>query len=114
MVAIGLLYAAALNATFLLLMRAIPLWPLFFLVGLVEVTIYVPAIALLHRGLGRDERIFATGSHSYAFSAGFFLGPVFAGLLLPPGGYGLMFGMLTAVTLAALAVVSGAGVRSAA
>ena len=114
MVAFGLLYAAALNAVFMLLMRAIPLWPLFLLVGLVEVAIYVPAIALLNRGMGRDERIFATGSHSYAFSAGFFLGPVFGGLLLPLGGPGLMFAMLTAVTLAALATVSASRVRSAA
>src|SRR5439155_3263551 len=65
----GLLYAALFNASFLALTGTLPLWALFFLLGLVEVLIYVPAVALLNRGLHRDDRGFATGSHSYAFSA---------------------------------------------
>lgn len=113
-VVFGLLYGAVLNAAFLVLFAAIPLWSLFVLVGLVEVTTYVPAVALLHRGMGRDDRIFATGSHSYAFSAGFFLGPLCGGLLLPRGGYPLMFGMLAAVMLAAVATVGAARARRAA
>ena len=79
-----------------------PLWVVFFLLGLVEVLIYVPAVALLNRGLHRDERVFATASHSYAFSAGFFLGPLVGGLLMPLGGYPGLFATLTAVMLAAI------------
>lgn len=95
----GLVYAAALNALFLPLVGAIPLWMVFFLAGLIEVLIYVPAVALLNRGMDRDERVYATGSHSYAFSAGFFLGPLVGGLLMPLGSYPLLFATLTAVML---------------
>ncbi len=98
----GLVYAALLNAAFLPLVGALPLWALFFLVGLVEVLIYVPAVALLNRGLHRDERVFATASHSYAFSSGFFLGPLVGGLLMPLGGYPLLFTSLTAVMAAGI------------
>ena len=99
----GLVYAAAFNALFLPLVGAMPLWAVFFLAGLVEVLIYVPAVALLNRGMDRDERIYATASHSYAFSAGFFLGPLAGGLLLPLGGYPLLFAALTAVMLGGIA-----------
>ncbi len=98
----GLVYAAVLNASFLALTGVLPLWALFFLFGLVEVLIYVPAVALLNRGLHKDDRGFATGSHSYAFSAGFFLGPLIGGLLMPLGSYPLLFATLTAVMLAAI------------
>jgi predicted MFS family arabinose efflux permease len=98
----GLAYAALLNASFLPLVGVLPLWVLFLLFGLVEVLIYVPAVALLNRGLHKDDRGFATGSHSYAFSAGFFLGPLVGGLLMPLGGYPLLFATLTAVMLAAV------------
>jgi len=37
--------------------------------------------------------------HSYAFSAGFFLGPLVGGLLMPLGRYPLMFATLTVVML---------------
>lgn len=99
----GLVYAAALCALFLPLVGAMPLWAVFFLAGLVEVLIYVPAVALLNRGMDRDERIYATGSHSYAFSAGFFLGPLAGGLLMPLGSYPLLFAALTAVMLGGIA-----------
>jgi predicted MFS family arabinose efflux permease len=99
----GLVYAAALNALFLPLVGAIPLWMVFFLAGLIEVLIYVPAVALLNRGMDRDERVYATGSHSYAFSAGFFLGPLVGGLLMPLGSYPLLFATLTAVMLGGVA-----------
>lgn len=97
----GLLYSAALCAVFLPLVGALPLWVVFFLAGLVEVLIYVPAVALLNRGMDRDERVYATGSHSYAFSLGFFLGPLAGGVLMPLGGYPLLFAALTAVMIAA-------------
>src|SRR6266850_2500963 len=97
----GLAYAALLNASFLALTGVLPLWTLFFLFGLVEVLIYVHAVALLNRGVHRDDRGFATGSHSYAFSAGFFLGPLVGGLLMPVGSYPLLFATLTTVMLAA-------------
>ncbi|SRR6266704_167877 len=112
MIRYGLLYAAVLNASFLLLIERLPLWVLFVLVGVVEVMVYVPAVALLHRGMERDERIFATGSHSYAFSAGFFLGPLLGGLLVPLGGYALMFAMLTVVMLAGVVVAAAARGRA--
>ena len=96
----GLLYAAILCAAFLTLMDLMPLWPLFLLVGLVEVLVYVPAVALLHRGMSHDQRIFATGSHSYAFSSGFFLGPLLGGILVTAGGYALVFVVMTAVMIA--------------
>jgi hypothetical protein len=53
--------------------------------------------------MDRDERIYATGSHSYAFSAGFFLGPLAGGLLMPLGSYPLLFAALTAVMIAGIA-----------
>ncbi|PYT15540.1 MAG: hypothetical protein DMF51_06570 [Acidobacteria bacterium] len=99
----GLVYAAALNAAFLPLVSALPLWAVFFLVGLVEVLIYVPAVALLNRGMARDDRVYATASHSYAFSSGFFLGPLIGGFLKPLGSYPLLFGALTAVLIGAIA-----------
>ncbi|HEU4402279.1 MAG TPA: MFS transporter [Candidatus Polarisedimenticolia bacterium] len=101
----GLLFGATLNAVFLLLFGRVPLWGLFFLVGMVEVLVYVPAVALLNRGVSREERIFATGSHSYAFSSGFFLGPLIGGMLIPLGGYPLMFGALSATMLLGIAGV---------
>jgi predicted MFS family arabinose efflux permease len=93
----GLLYAAVLASALTPLTGHAPLWVSFALIGLVEVIVYVPAVALLNRGMGREDRIFATGSHSYAFSAGFFLGPAIGGLLLPLGGWPLLFGSLAAV-----------------
>src|SRR6266704_5596622 len=103
MIRYGLLYAAVLNASFLLLIERLPLWVLFVLVGVVEVMVYVPAVALLHRGMERDERIFATGS---------FLGPLLGGLLVPLGGYALMFAMLTVVMLAGVVVAAAARGRA--
>lgn len=99
----GLLYSAALCALFLPLLGVLPLWVMFFLAGLVEVLIYVPAVALLNRGMDKDERVYATGSHSYAFSLGFFLGPLAGGALMPHGGYPLLFAALTAVMIAGIA-----------
>ena len=99
----GMLYAAILNAAFLPLTGLVPLWAVFLLLGLVEVLIYVPAVALLNRGLSRSDRGMATGSHSYAFSAGFFLGPLIGGVVMPYGGFPLLFATLTAVMIAATA-----------
>jgi predicted MFS family arabinose efflux permease len=107
----GLSYAAALCAGFLPLVQSLPLWVVFLLVGLVEVLVYVPAIALLNRGLSREDRIFATGSHSYAFSAGFFLGPVAGGMLIPLGGDPLLFATLSGVMLAGIACLLAAPSR---
>ena len=98
----GLVYAALLNASFLTLTDVLPLWVLFLLFGMVEVLIYVPAVALLNRGLRSDDRGLATGSHSYAFSSGFLLGPLIGGLLMPLGGYPILFATLTAAMLGAV------------
>jgi predicted MFS family arabinose efflux permease len=98
----GLLFGVVLNAAFLPLLAAVPHWSLFLLIGLVEVFVYVPAVALLHRGMTNEDRIFATGSHSYAFSTGFFLGPLIGGFVLPAGGYPVLFGLLAATMAAAI------------
>ena len=108
----GLLFAACLAAVLLPLFGTVPYWILFLLIGIVEVVVYVPAVAMMQRGLDRDERIFATGSHSYAFSTGFFLGPSIAGLLIPIAGYGAMFGALSLVLLAGVAGVLMSGARA--
>ncbi len=102
----GFAFAAVLNACFLLLFRTIPLWLLFLLVGMVEVCIDVPTVALLNRGLNRDDRVIASSSHIYAFSAGFFLGPALGGLLLSSnGGYGRLFALLTAVMIGTIVAI---------
>lgn len=102
---LGLAYAAVLSAVTLPLMKVMPLWALFLMIGLVEVLVYVPAVALLNRGLTREDRAFATGSHNFAFSTGFFLGPTLAGALILIGGRPLMFAVLAAVNAAALAFI---------
>ncbi len=107
LIVFGFGFAAILCAAFLRLFPILPLWLLFLLFGMVEVFVYVPAVALLNRGLKNDDRVFATGSHNYAFSAGFFLGPFAGGLLLARGDYGWLFALLTAVMIAALIVVLG-------
>ena len=106
LIVIGLLFAAALAASFLLLFPVVPRLLLFLLLGCVEVLVYVPAVALLHRFVTNDERPFASGSHSYAFSAGFFLGPLATGVLFRWGGYATLFGALAATMIAAAAGVT--------
>ncbi|MEE9292541.1 MAG: MFS transporter [Acidobacteriota bacterium] len=101
----GMVFATVLNASFLLLFDTVPHWFLFFLVGLVEVFVYVPAAALLNRGVHRDDRIFATGSHNYAFNIGFFLGPVLGGMLIVVGGYVMLFSLLTVLMVATIIAV---------
>jgi predicted MFS family arabinose efflux permease len=105
MIAGGFLFAAALAASFLPLLGRLPDALLFFLIGCVEVAVYVPAVALLQRGMPAEERVFATASHSYAFSGGFFLGPLAVGALFPLGGFTGMFAALALVALAAALIV---------
>jgi len=102
----GFLFAAALCAAFLPLYGRVPHPVMFLLLGCVEVLVYVPAVALLHRGLESSDRAIASASHSYAFSAGFFAGPLLAGAIFPFGGWRTMFGLLTAVVVAASIVVA--------
>ena len=101
----GFVFAAALSLTFLPLFGLVPSLVLFFLLGCVEVIVYTPAIALLNRGMPSTERVFSSASHSYAFSLGFFLGPLVGGLLFPFGGYATMFATLALVSIAAAIVV---------
>jgi MFS family permease len=112
MIVFGLLFGGTLTAVFLPLFRAAPHWLVFLLVGMVEVFVYVPAVALLHRGIDNDRRIVATASHNYAFSAGFFLGPVLGGQAIPVGGYPLLFLLATAVLAGGAAVVGQQSRRS--
>ena len=102
----GFLLATALSASFLHLFGRAPDVLLFLMIGAVEVLVYVPAVALLHRGLATEDRIFASGSHAYAFSIGFFLGPALTGALFPVGGYRAMFATLAASSLLAAGAVS--------
>jgi MFS family permease len=97
----GLLFAAALSLAFMPLYGRVPTVLLFFLLGCVEVLVYVPAVALLHRGMPSADRVFASGSHSYAFSSGFFLGPLCAGAFFPMGGFRSLFVTVAVVALAA-------------
>ena len=106
MIAGGFLFAAALCASFLPLLGRLPDVLLFLLIGSVEVLVYVPAVALLQRGMPAEERVFATASHSYAFSAGFFLGPLLVGVLFARGGFPGMFAVLSVVALAAGLIVA--------
>jgi predicted MFS family arabinose efflux permease len=101
----GFVFAAALSLTFLPLFGLVPSLVLFFLLGCVEVIVYTPAVALLNRGMPSTDRVFSSASHSYAFSLGFFLGPLVAGLLFPFGGYATMFATLTLISIAAAIVV---------
>ena len=103
----GFLVATAWGASFLALFGRAPDVVLFLMLGAVEVLVYVPAVALLHRGVTTEDRIFASGSHAYAFSIGFFLGPALTGALFPFGGYRTMFATLAVASLvSAVAVVS--------
>jgi MFS family permease len=102
----GFLVAAAVSAAFLSLYGRTPDVVLFLLLGAVEVLVYVPAVALLHRGVASEDRVYATGSHSYAFSIGFFLGPLLTGALFPFGGYRALFATLSASSLVAGAAVA--------
>jgi MFS family permease len=106
LIVFGFLFAAALCVAFLPLYGRLPHAVLFFLLGCVEVLVYVPAVALLHRGTETSDRAIASASHSYAFSCGFCLGPFLAGALFPFGGWRTMFGLLTAVVVAASIVVA--------
>jgi predicted MFS family arabinose efflux permease len=105
-IGVGFLVAAAISAAFLPLYGRAPDVLLFLLLGAVEVLVYVPAVALLHRGVASEDRVFATGSHSYAFSIGFFLGPLLTGVLFPFGGYRALFATLAAWSLLAAATVA--------
>jgi MFS family permease len=102
----GFLFAGALCVSFLPLYGRVPHPVLFLLLGCVEVLVYVPAVALLHRGLESRDRAMASASHSYAFSAGFFTGPLLTGVIFPFGGWRTMFGLLTVVVIAASIVVA--------
>ncbi|MFQ5877005.1 MAG: MFS transporter [Acidobacteriota bacterium] len=103
----GLLYASVLTGGFLTLFRsAMPLWLLFLMLGLMDVVVYIPAVALLNRGQDRDGRVIANASHNLAFSAGFFTGPALGGLVVTLGGRGMAFVMLAAITLAAAVAVA--------
>ena len=102
----GFLFAAALCVGFLPLYGRVPHPVMFLLLGCVEVLVYVPAVALLHRGLESRDRAIASATHSYAFSAGFFAGPLLAGAIFPFGGWRTMFALLTAVVVAASIVVA--------
>ena len=101
----GFLVATAWSAAFLALFGRAPDVVLFVMLGAVEVLVYVPAVALLHRGIATGDRIFASGSHAYAFSIGFFLGPALTGALFPFGGFRTMFATIAASSLLSAVVV---------
>ena len=102
----GLVYTALLAALFLPAFDNLPYPILFLLVGLVDVAVFVPAIALLNRGREERERSFATAVHSYAFSGGFFVGPLAGGAVAEAHGEGALFQLLTVVLLLAIAIVA--------
>jgi len=102
----GFLLAAASSASFLSLYGRAPDAVVFLLLGAVEVLVYVPAVALLHRGVASEDRVYASGSHAYAFSIGFFLGPLVTGVLFPLGGFRTLFTVLVLSSLLSAAAVA--------
>ena len=109
----GFLVATAWSASLLALFGRAPDVVLFLVLGAVEVLVYVPAVALLHRGITTEDRIFASGSHAYAFSIGFFLGPALTGALFPFGGFRTMFATIAASSLLSAVVVASLSRRAA-
>jgi predicted MFS family arabinose efflux permease len=101
----GFAFAAVMSLAFLPLFGVVSNIVLFILVGGVEVVVYTPAIALLNRGMPSSDRALSSASHSYAFSLGFFTGPLVTGLLFPIGGYSTMFAALALMSIAAAVVV---------
>jgi MFS family permease len=89
---------------FLELVNRFPLWIGFLALGITEVAIYIPAIAMLQRAVDNRERGTAMALHIFAFSTGFVAGPVLSGQLYPHFGYKGIFLMMGGVMLAALLV----------
>ncbi len=74
-----------------LLMEKAPPVLAFLFLGLGEVAIYVPGVAVLHRGVGNQDRGAASSANNFMFSSGFLLGPVAAGAALPHVGHRVVF-----------------------
>jgi MFS family permease len=87
---------------FLELVDRFPLWIGFLALGITEVAIYIPAIAMLQRAVDNHERGSGMALHIFAFSAGFVTGPILSGHLYPRFGYRGIFFMMGGVMLAAL------------
>lgn len=98
----GLATNGLLAIGFLDLIDRFPLWMGFLALGVTEVAIYIPAIAMLQRAVQNRDRGTAMAIHILAFSSGFVLGPVACGRLIPLMGYGPMFLLMGLTTLAAL------------
>ena len=64
---------------FLEVIATVPLWLGFLALGVTEVAIYIPAIAMLQRAVENRGRGTAMAIHILAFSVGFVLGPVVSG-----------------------------------
>lgn len=98
----GLPTNGLLALSFLELIDRFPLWLGFFTLGITEVAIYIPAIAMLQRAVDNRDRGTAMAVHILAFSSGFVLGPLACARALPVGGYEGMFWLMGLLMLASL------------
>ncbi|MGH7752986.1 MAG: MFS transporter, partial [Gemmatimonadales bacterium] len=72
----------------------------FFALGMAEVAIYVPGVAVLHRGITNQDRGGASSANNFLFSLGFILGPVATGAVLESVGHRGVFLAVGAIGLA--------------
>ncbi len=98
----GLPTNGLLALSFMELISRLPLWLGFLALGVTEVAIYIPAIAMLQRAVSNRDRGTAMAIHILAFSSGFVLGPVVCGQILPGGGYERIFLLMGATMLLAM------------
>jgi MFS family permease len=89
---------------FLDVLATFPLWLGFLALGITEVAIYIPAIAMLQRAVDNRGRGTAMAIHILAFSIGFVLGPVVSGHAIEHTSYQgvfLIMGLTMLVSLVA-------------
>lgn len=78
---------AVLVAGSVLMMERLPPIVAFLLLGIGEVAIYVPGVAVLHRGVANKDRGAASSANNFMFSCGFLIGPLAAGAALGKVGH---------------------------
>lgn len=82
------------------MMEHLPPLVAFLLLGIGEVAIYVPGVAVLHRGVANQDRGAASSANNFVFSSGFLTGPVVTGAALGQVGH---HGIFLAVGILGLA-----------
>jgi DHA1 family tetracycline resistance protein-like MFS transporter len=88
-----------------LLLEGLPPLLTFLALGVMEVAIYVPGVAVLHRGVANQDRGSASSANNFMFSIGFLLGPVVTGAALARVGHRGIFIAVGLIGLAGVWVV---------